>query len=64
MGWKNETTRDDGLFIERTLDSWTIFYRDVTVAHCPCCLKPMPTERNARMVADAVFPEKRDAEAE
>jgi hypothetical protein len=52
-----ETKRRDGVKIVRGIDGWVIVATGgYTLATCPCCDKPLLTERAARLVADLVLP--------
>jgi hypothetical protein len=67
MSWDSEgMRRDDGIEIRKHQDgSWMVFrppleheQQGTIISYCPCCLKAMPTDRSARLVADVVWPEK------
>ena len=57
MAWESDTKRVDGLYVHKlATDNWAIRYKGVTVTACPCCDKPFPSLRIARLVADAAYP--------
>lgn len=58
MGWESDTKRSDGLYIYRHADNrWAIHHRGKVSTVCPCCGKSIPTQRIARIVADAFWPQ-------
>jgi hypothetical protein len=60
--WITDTRRNDGLTIQKAgVDKWTIHNGSETITLCPCCDRPMKTLRAAKLVADAVFPNPREA---
>jgi hypothetical protein len=55
--WLGSYRRRDGVTIEMTEDGWTILTGGGTsLTTCPCCGLSFRSARNARLVADAVFP--------
>jgi hypothetical protein len=56
--WVNDR-RIDGLVVVRipSRDDWMIIpAQGPALTTCPCCDKPFPTAKVARLVADAVYP--------
>ena len=55
--WRTPLERGDGVTINKLGDErWVIRRGRQVVDECPCCDRPMLTPRDARQVADAVFP--------
>jgi hypothetical protein len=57
--WPDPTMRRDGLTVTQgESGGWHILPRDArpVISQCPCCDKPLPTARAARLVADHVYP--------
>jgi hypothetical protein len=55
--WVSDTKRGDGLSLNLlATEKWSIRYQGRVVSRCPCCDKPFPTPRTARLVADKYFP--------
>ena len=54
--------RTDGLAIVNGIDGWVIMpsAEGLPIDKCPCCDKPFGTMQAARLVADMLFPMKRE----
>lgn len=55
--WESDTKRGDGLYVHKLAnENWAIRHNGNVLVACPCCDKPFPSLRSARVCADAVFP--------
>lgn len=55
-GW-TDCVRSDGVQVARGVEGWVVIpERGLRIDLCPCCHKPMLTERAAKLVAEGLFP--------
>lgn len=57
--WPEAERRSDGLVVQHLVgDAWIILPPDdrLAVSLCPCCNRGLPTQLEARWVADAMYP--------